>query len=143
MHADDNDIEKALDGALDRLPRRRAPAALRRRLAQMLAETPAPPSDAPPLGAPLPRARLGGPLVASLIGGCLAAGLVLAAGRLMPPSSSSSSSSPSAPVAMVDEAVNDHLRVVSSARPPEIESGGIHQVKPWFTGRLEFAPRVT
>jgi anti-sigma factor RsiW len=24
----------------------------------------------------------------------------------------------------------------------EIESGGIHQVKPWFTGRLDFAPRV-
>jgi anti-sigma factor RsiW len=41
------------------------------------------------------------------------------------------------------EAVNDHLRVVNSVRPVEIESGGIHQVKPWFTGRLEFAPRVT
>ena len=25
----------------------------------------------------------------------------------------------------------------------EIESGGIHQVKPWFTGRLDFAPRVS
>jgi anti-sigma factor RsiW len=43
---------------------------------------------------------------------------------------------------MVTEAVNDHLRVVSSSHPVEIESGGIHQVKPWFTGRLEFAPRV-
>jgi anti-sigma factor RsiW len=44
---------------------------------------------------------------------------------------------------MVTEAVNDHIRVVSSSHPVEIESGGIHQVKPWFTGRLEFAPRVT
>src|SRR6185312_2399693 len=45
-------------------------------------------------------------------------------------------------VDLVEEAVNDHLRVVSSSHPVEIESGGIHQVKPWFTGRLEFAPRV-
>jgi anti-sigma factor RsiW len=32
--------------------------------------------------------------------------------------------------------------VVYSTNPVEIESGGIHQVKPWFTGRLDFAPRV-
>jgi anti-sigma factor RsiW len=43
---------------------------------------------------------------------------------------------------MVAEAVNDHLRVLSSQRPLEIESGGIHQVKPWFEGRLDFAPVV-
>jgi anti-sigma factor RsiW len=43
---------------------------------------------------------------------------------------------------LVTEAVNDHLRVVGSTHPVEIESGGIHQVKPWFTGRLDFAPRV-
>jgi anti-sigma factor RsiW len=45
--------------------------------------------------------------------------------------------------AMVAEAVNDHLRVLSSARPLEIESGGLHQVKPWFEGRLDFAPVVS
>ena len=44
---------------------------------------------------------------------------------------------------MVAEAVNDHLRVLSSQRPLEIESGGLHQVKPWFEGRLDFAPVVT
>ena len=44
---------------------------------------------------------------------------------------------------MVAEAVNDHLRVLSSQRPLEIESGGLHQVKPWFAGRLDFAPIVT
>jgi anti-sigma factor RsiW len=43
---------------------------------------------------------------------------------------------------LVAEAVNDHLRVLSSPRPLEIESGGIHQVKPWFEGRLDFAPVV-
>ncbi len=43
---------------------------------------------------------------------------------------------------MVAEAVNDHLRVLSSQHPLDVESGGLHQVKPWFEGRLEFAPVV-
>jgi anti-sigma factor RsiW len=41
---------------------------------------------------------------------------------------------------LVDEAVNDHLRVLYAEHPIEIASGGIHQVKPWFAGRLDFAP---
>jgi anti-sigma factor RsiW len=41
---------------------------------------------------------------------------------------------------MLAEAVNDHLRVLYSQRPIEVESGGMHQVKPWFEGRLDFAP---
>ena len=40
-------------------------------------------------------------------------------------------------------AVNDHLRVLASQHPLDIESGGIHQVKPWFEGRLDFAPVVS
>ena len=47
-----------------------------------------------------------------------------------------------AAAAMVAEAVNDHLRVLDRPRPLDVESGGIHQVKPWFTGRLDFAPVV-
>jgi anti-sigma factor RsiW len=43
---------------------------------------------------------------------------------------------------MVTEAVNDHLRVLYSERPLGVESGGIHQVKPWFEGRIDFAPVV-
>jgi anti-sigma factor RsiW len=43
---------------------------------------------------------------------------------------------------MVAEAVNDHLRVLYSEHPLEIESGGMHQVKPWFAGRIDFAPVV-
>jgi anti-sigma factor RsiW len=43
---------------------------------------------------------------------------------------------------MVAEAVNDHLRVLTSQHPLDIESGGLHQVKPWFEGRLDFAPVV-
>ena len=34
-------------------------------------------------------------------------------------------------VSVVAEAINDHLRVLYSEHPVEIESGGIHQVKPW------------
>jgi anti-sigma factor RsiW len=44
---------------------------------------------------------------------------------------------------VVAEAVNDHLRVLASQHPLDIQSGGIHQVKPWFEGRLDFAPVVS
>jgi anti-sigma factor RsiW len=44
--------------------------------------------------------------------------------------------------ALTGEAVNDHLRMLFSQRPLEIESGGIHNVRPWFAGRLDFAPVV-
>ena len=43
---------------------------------------------------------------------------------------------------MVTEAVNDHVRMLQSQRPLEIESGGIHQVIPWFSGKLDFAPGI-
>src|SRR5437867_1356096 len=45
--------------------------------------------------------------------------------------------------AMVAEAVNDHLRLLASPRSLDVERGGLHQVKPWFAGRLDFAPVVT
>jgi anti-sigma factor RsiW len=38
------------------------------------------------------------------------------------------------------EAVNDHLRLLE--RGVSVASGGIHQVKPWFAGKLDFAPVV-
>jgi anti-sigma factor RsiW len=44
---------------------------------------------------------------------------------------------------MVREAVNDYVRLLASQHPIDIESGGIHQVKPWFEGRLDFAPQVS
>jgi len=43
---------------------------------------------------------------------------------------------------MTAEAVNDHLRLLSSTRPLDVENSGMHQVKPWFEGRLDFAPVV-
>src|ERR1051326_9218507 len=39
---------------------------------------------------------------------------------------------------LVTEAVNDHVRVMQ--QPLGVASGGQHEVKPWFTGRLDFAP---
>jgi len=44
--------------------------------------------------------------------------------------------------ALVTEAINDHVRVLLSQRPLEVETSDIHQVKPWFSGRLDFAPAV-
>jgi len=43
---------------------------------------------------------------------------------------------------ITQEAVNDHLRILQSESPLEVKSGGMHQVKPWFEGRLDFAPVV-
>jgi anti-sigma factor RsiW len=40
------------------------------------------------------------------------------------------------------EAVNDHLRVLDGEQPLAIVSSGIHEVKPWFAGKLDFAPAV-
>jgi anti-sigma factor RsiW len=43
---------------------------------------------------------------------------------------------------MVTEAVTNHLRLLSSQHPLDIESGNMHEVKPWYEGRLDFAPVV-
>jgi anti-sigma factor RsiW len=41
------------------------------------------------------------------------------------------------------EAVNDHLRLLSGEQPLAIVSSGLHEVKPWFAGKLDFAPVVS
>lgn len=115
--------EVALDDALRSLPRHPAPEALKRRLALL--------SGAPRRSAPPRRlVRLAAPALAASL--ALAVGGVVAwrglAGRET--------------AALAVEAVNDHLRVLASARPFEIESTGRHEVKPWFEGRLDFAPVV-
>jgi len=122
------EIDAALDAALARLPRHAAPAALEQRLRQQLVA---------PVASRAPRAWLP-PLVSAF----MAAALVLVVVRFVPPARDAGGTA-AASAEMITEAVNDHIRVVSSAKPVEIESGGIHQVKPWFTGRLDFAPRVS
>ena len=44
---------------------------------------------------------------------------------------------------VMSEAVNDHLRVLRPDRGLGVVSSESHQVKPWFTGRVDFAPIVT
>jgi len=43
---------------------------------------------------------------------------------------------------VVSEAVTDHLRVLTSQHPLDVENSDFHRVKPWFEGRLDFAPAV-
>jgi len=42
---------------------------------------------------------------------------------------------------LVDETVNDHLRILYSEHPLDVVSSDSHTVKPWFAGKLDFAPR--
>lgn len=50
---------------------------------------------------------------------------------------------PGAELAILDEAVGDHLRIVSAQHPLDVESNDIHNVKPWFAGKLDFVPPVS
>jgi anti-sigma factor RsiW len=98
----------------------RAPEALRRSLEARWV-TPPRPRRAPALGRAFAAAAVGAALALLIV--------FIWQGRV-------------AANAMVAEAVNDHLRLLYSERPVEIASGGVHQVKPWFTGKLDFAPVV-
>jgi len=122
------DAEETLDGLLaERLPRHAAPAALKRRLARL--------ADPAPAWGPPERGRW-----TRFVAPALAAGLAVASGALLLERHAGRESA--ALERLTDEAVNDHLRVLASQHPLEIESGGSHQVKPWFEGRLDFAPVV-
>jgi len=122
--------ERAVTSLLrERLPKHPAPEALKQRLAASLAEKREAPARPKP-AAPRARPRF----VAAL-----AAAAVLAAASVLVVTGSPWTSSRDA---VVEEAMNDHLRVLYAEHPIEIESGGIHQVKPWFSGRVDFAPVV-
>ena len=117
-----SDEERALDQLLEeKLPQRPASLALKRRLAARV------PPVAPPAHAG--RARRAA-LIALPLAACAALVLVVRP-RL------------AARDPLVAEAIADHLRVVYREQPVDVESGGPHRVKPWFTGRLDFAvPQV-
>jgi anti-sigma factor RsiW len=117
--AADRELSAALQ---DRLPKRRAPDALRRSIEERVA------GESPRASGGVSRTRR-----VSLIAAAAFAAAAAVALLLWRPHDSD---------AMLAEAVNDHLRVLYSDHPVEVESGGIHQVKPWFTGRLDFAPVV-
>ena len=116
--------ERLLSDALEhRLPARPASAALRERIAAI---TVAP-----------PRSRWRAALVPAL---AAALALVVTLPALL--YRQATATREVATAAMVGEAVADHLRIVQAQRPLEIESGGVHQVRPWFEGRLDFSPVV-
>ena len=118
--------EHALDELLDqRLPRFAAPPSLNLRLG-LLVRRPAPARAAP---------RRWMRALAPAMAAALAVGL---GGLLLPRGADRSGDSAN----LTSELVNDHLRVLASQHPIEIESGGSHQVKPWFEGKLDFAPVV-
>jgi anti-sigma factor RsiW len=111
-----------------RLPQHAAPLGLKRRLAAQWART------APPPPSWWARWRL------SVVPALATAAVLLMAvpiyyGQIGPFQSDR-------PASMVTEAVTNHLRVLSSQHPLDIESGNMHQVKPWYEGRLDFAPVV-
>jgi anti-sigma factor RsiW len=114
--AADAELSRVLE---ERLPRRRAPASLKRSLEARW--------DPPPARRTSRLARG----LATMAAGAALATLVLFAWRATKSND-----------AMLTEAVNDHLRVLYSEHPVEVESGGLHQVKPWFAGRVDFAPVV-
>jgi anti-sigma factor RsiW len=49
---------------------------------------------------------------------------------------------PAGDVAVLDEIVGDHMRIVSAEHPLDVETNDLHNVKPWFTPRLDFVPPV-
>jgi anti-sigma factor RsiW len=113
--AADRELSLALE---KRLPRRRAPDALKRALHARWVDS-------------SPRmwvSSVARTAAAMAIGAAIAL-LVAVAWRARAPDQT-----------ILAEAVNDHLRVLYSQRPLEVESSDRHQVKPWFEGRLDFAP---
>jgi anti-sigma factor RsiW len=126
--AHEDRLEHELTQTLERrLPQYAAPLALKRRLAAQW------PAEA--LLPEAPRRWFARWIPAAAVALALVALAPVAWHRLPAPAGAGSG-------AMVAEAINDHIRLLQSERPLEIESGGIHQVIPWFSGRLDFSPTV-
>lgn len=120
------EADAALESLLaDAVPRPPAPPALRARLAALAAP---------------PAVQRGDGAYRRWAAPALAAGLALAVAGLLVARQLGAAGG--AEAQLTAELVNDHLRVLASQRPAEIEGGGPHQVKPWFEGRLDFAPVV-
>jgi anti-sigma factor RsiW len=124
------EADAALDEALARLPSEAAPADLRRTLERQAATATATATATPTATASATRRRV----ALAALAAALAFALFLFFTRKPPPLPEND--------AMTAEAVNDHLRILYAEPRVEIASGGIHQVKPWFAGRLDFAPAM-
>ncbi len=128
----EEEAERLLDEALaTRLPPVQAPPALRRRIAAEVEAAEAGTRDSAPRRRRAPAAWLA---AAAAAGIALASGGFLA-GRAVQGRAAGGER-------LADEVVADHLRTLASAHPHDVESTDTHQVKPWFEGRLDFAPVV-
>lgn len=123
------DAERALSDTLEaKLPRFAAPIALQRRIA---AGWPAAGSTARAPRRPWTRGR----------GIAAAAALSAALAVVVGGTTAVVVRDQAAARRVADEAVNDHLRVLGGAPLAQV-TGGLHEVKPWFGGKLTFAPIV-
>jgi anti-sigma factor RsiW len=124
--AREDQAERLLTEQLERrLPQHAAPIALKRRLA---AEWPAPTQTARRRAFALRPAAV----FAALVLVAALAGMAVAV-RLARPSASER---------LVAEAVTDHLRLVARADALDVRSGDVHQLRPWLSSRLDFAPVI-
>ncbi len=125
--------EASLDEALlERLPRYPAPPALRRRVEELAAASPGASIALSPRRRPLAVRRLLAPLA-------VAAMAVLTAGVLF---QQQLRTRRDAVDRLTDELVTDHLRGLVREHPDDLESSDQHQLKPWYEGKLDFAPVV-
>ena len=108
--------DRELDERLASLPRHAVPAALRAKLEAMT-----------------PVARPRRAWLAPMISALASAAIVLLIVTLWPRGGAGDRS--------IDrEAVADHLRLVYSDHPLDVAASDMHAVRPWFTGKLDFAP---
>jgi anti-sigma factor RsiW len=121
--------EATLSHVLERrLPQHPAPIALKRRLGAWWAT-----ASEPTLPAGR-RRRVGAGMAAAAV----AVLALLTTVALLDWAGPGSGSAPP----LAEEAVNDHLRIMDPRRSLEVVSGDIHEVRPWFAGRLDFSPIV-
>jgi anti-sigma factor RsiW len=109
------------------LPQHAAPLALKRRLAAQWASPALPVPPSPGRGQRWHLVAVAAVVLAVIVGAAAMAGRL---GRGDPAER------------LVAEAVNDHLRVLARGPSLDVPSGDMHQVRPWLTGRLDFAPVI-